>query len=317
MNPPIRMHSYSLYNLCVHSDIAFDDLPGGGEVADATIRLTKLDQSVLAAGERNGNRVTGRLHYDPLESDVLFEIKNGRSIALDPLAPIDPDVLKGWLTGVFMSVLLRQRGYLVLHASAVVKDGQAVAFMGESGWGKSTIAEYLHQQGYDLLTDDVLVLDIPKDGEGVSVLPGHRFIRLREEAGREFVGTFEALPRVNPYTTKRVRIVEDGPDRPIPLRKLYALENVAAAAYSVEPIPAQMALLRLLGNARSKDLLSSPAFQASLMKQCAALVGRVPVALLHRRRGLDTFPELQRAVEEDLAGGGNGAAVSHHAAAGR
>ena len=294
------MHTYSIYGLCLHSDVPFSDLPAGGDVPDITIRYEKLSQSELAAGERTGQRVTGRLYYEPLRSDVLFEIKDGCSIALDPLIPVEPDVLRGWLTGVFMSVLLRQRGYLVLHASAVAKEGEAIAFMGQSGWGKSTLAEYFCQHGYELLTDDVLVLDVREDCTDVAVLPGHRYIRLREHAGREFVESFESLPRVNPYTSKRIRAVEDGPVRPVPLRRLYVLQNVVAQTSSVEPLGGSTALLHLLTHARSKDLLSAPEFQSALLQQGRALLERVPAALLHRRRGLDTFGELKAVIEEDL-----------------
>lgn len=294
------MHTYSIYGLCLHSDVPFKDLPAGGEVPDITIKRVKLNQSELAAGERTGQRVTGRFYHEPVKSDVLFEIKDGHSIALDPLIPIEPDVLRGLLTGIFMSVLLRQRGYLVLHASAVAKEGEAIAFMGNSGWGKSTLAEYFYQQGYELLTDDVLVLDVREDRENVVALPGHRFIRLREHAGREFVDSFESLPRVNSYTTKRVRTVEYGPVRPVPLRKLYVLQNAAAQAPSVEPLGGRTALLHLLTHARSKDLLTAPEFQSALLKQGEALLERVPAALLHRRRGLDTFAELKEVIEEDL-----------------
>ena len=190
----------------------------------------------------------------------------------------------------------------MLHASAVAKGGEAIAFMGQSGWGKSTLAEYFYQQGYDLLTDDVLVLDVREDSEEVSVLPGHRFIRLREQAGRAFVDTFESLPRVNPYTSKRVRAVEYGPNAPMPLRKLYVLQNEAAEEQAVEPLGGRTALLHLLTHARSKDLLTAPEFQSTLLTQCGALLERVPSALLHRRRGLDTLAELKQVIEEDLGG---------------
>lgn len=294
------MHSYSVYDLCLHSDIPFDDLPAGGDSPDITIRQMELDQSELAAGLRNGQRVTGRLYYEPLGSDVLFEIKDGRTISLDPLIPVEPDVLRGWLTGVFMSVLLRQRGHLVLHASAVAREGQAIAFLGQSGWGKSTLAEYFYQRGYELLTDDVLALDVSEARAGVAVLPGHRFIRLREHGGKEFVDSFDSLPRVNPYTSKRVRTVAYGPEGPVPLRKLYVLQHEMAEEQAVKPLAARTALFHLLTHARSKDLLSAPEFQSALLQQCATLIGRVPVALLHRCRGLETLAELKQVIEEDL-----------------
>ena len=47
----------------------------------------------------------------------------------------------------------------MLHASAVVLDGAAVAFTAPSGTGKSTLAAHLVAAGASFLTDDVLALD--------------------------------------------------------------------------------------------------------------------------------------------------------------
>jgi hypothetical protein len=51
------------------------------------------------------------------------------------------------------------RGTHVLHASAVALAGRAVAFMGRSGVGKTTLAGRIVAQGARLVTDDVLAID--------------------------------------------------------------------------------------------------------------------------------------------------------------
>ena len=51
------------------------------------------------------------------------------------------------------------QGLEVLHASAVVLDGAAVAFTAPSGIGKSTLAAHLVAAGASFLTDDVLALE--------------------------------------------------------------------------------------------------------------------------------------------------------------
>src|SRR6185436_12938258 len=51
------------------------------------------------------------------------------------------------------------QGMEVLHASAVSLDGRAVAFLGRSGAGKTTLATRLLARGARLVTDDVLALD--------------------------------------------------------------------------------------------------------------------------------------------------------------
>src|SRR5207342_3502002 len=61
-------------------------------------------------------------------------------------------------------------GLALFHASAVVLDEQAYAFVGLSGSGKTSIAAQLVARGAQMLTDDVLALELA-DGE-VSAFAG-------------------------------------------------------------------------------------------------------------------------------------------------
>jgi hypothetical protein len=52
------------------------------------------------------------------------------------------------------------RGMEILHASAVALSGRAVAFLGASGAGKTTLAGRILARGARLVTDDVLAVDL-------------------------------------------------------------------------------------------------------------------------------------------------------------
>jgi hypothetical protein len=87
--------------------------------------------------------------------------------------------------GTITAFLLAMSGRCVLHGSAVDISGKAVAFVGVSGQGKSTMAAIFCAAGATLVTDDVLPLEFEENGE----LPGSVFclrsgheIRLREKA---------------------------------------------------------------------------------------------------------------------------------------
>ena len=293
------MYSYSVYNLCIHSDILLPDLSPGGDEPDVTIRLGELDEDELMRGSRGGQRVTEHLYCEPLDSDVLFSIESGESMILHPLKPIELEVLQGWVVGILMATLLRQRGLFVLHGSAVAKDGATIAFLGGSGWGKSTLAAAFTDRGYHFLTDDMLVLDM--SGERPLVLPGHRFIRLHTDAASRFVEEVDALPTVSSYTTKRVRSVERASEEAFPLEKVYVLDTASAEAHAVKPLGRQEALFQLVLHTRSKDLLTDPSFRTSHLAECAQLLQQVPVAHLERIRSLDELPGLLDLIEEDLA----------------
>ena len=83
------------------------------------------------------------------------------------------------LAGTASAVLLTLRGATVLHASAVAVDGVALAFVGQSGRGKSTVAALMCLAGAALVTDDVLAVD---PGPPATCLGGAAQLRLREKA---------------------------------------------------------------------------------------------------------------------------------------
>jgi len=58
------------------------------------------------------------------------------------------------------ALLLPAHRCLLLHSAAVVKDGQAFLFSGESGAGKTTISNISHQLGHQVLTDDTTALGL-------------------------------------------------------------------------------------------------------------------------------------------------------------
>src|SRR5206468_5249103 len=61
-----------------------------------------------------------------------------------------------YLLGQALSFALVKSGFEPLHATVLVIDGEAVAFLGESGFGKSTLAACFLGAGYQVLTDDLL-----------------------------------------------------------------------------------------------------------------------------------------------------------------
>ena len=65
----------------------------------------------------------------------------------------------------------RSRHSLLLHASAVERDGRVVLLAGRSGSGKSTLAAALVTAGFTYLTDDAVVLEAPTGRARPAVKP--------------------------------------------------------------------------------------------------------------------------------------------------
>ncbi len=80
--------------------------------------------------------------------------------------------------GMNLQMALGWRRQLILHASAVERDGKALIMTGESGSGKSTLSAMLGQDGWRFMGDEFALID-PASGEAV---PYPRLISLKNEA---------------------------------------------------------------------------------------------------------------------------------------
>jgi HprK-related kinase B len=98
--------------------------------------------------------------------------------------------------GVVYGLSILDRGGAMLHASAVVRDGAALAIIGQSGTGKSSTAVRLLELGFDFLSNDRVIIEARRGGLIAHGLP--------------------KLPRVNPGTLlmgDRTKTLLDGAKR--------------------------------------------------------------------------------------------------------
>jgi hypothetical protein len=85
-----------------------------------------------------------------------FFVKAGRHIVIQDLISRIGSDLEKFLFGSVFSALLYQRQRLTLHVSAVMLEDKCVAFTGQSGAGKSTMAAYAYNAfNCPVICDDV------------------------------------------------------------------------------------------------------------------------------------------------------------------
>ncbi len=81
------------------------------------------------------------------------------------------------ITFTSLAPLLRRRGYFLVHAFAAVRDGRALLIVGPSGSGKTTTGLSLLLAGWELLSNDVLLLKERPNGVYAFASPGAIGIR--------------------------------------------------------------------------------------------------------------------------------------------
>jgi len=120
----------------------------------------------------------------------------------EPGVPLD-SIMHLFLDVVIPLVLSSQRGKLVLHASAVLASDKIIAFLGETGRGKSTLAASFAQQGFPVVTDDCLVLE-DRSGQ-IFGLPYYPALRLWSDTVSALFGYDKSmLSQVAHYTDKKL-----------------------------------------------------------------------------------------------------------------
>lgn len=80
--------------------------------------------------------------------------------------------------GMNLQMALGWRRHLILHASAVEKDGKALIMTGISGSGKSTLSAMLGNSGWRFLGDEFVLLDL----DSGKIVPFPRLVSLKNEA---------------------------------------------------------------------------------------------------------------------------------------
>lgn len=159
--------------------------------------------------------------------------------------------LESYLVGPALGFIMRMRGIICLHSSAVEIDGKAIALVGCSTAGKSTTAAGLAAAGARILADDISVL-IPQNDEFV-VQPGYSKVRLRAVAAQYLTENPKDLPIVYSYRDSRYVSLKENENfypKPLPLSSIYVLGEVSDEYKTpfIQPINFRNKLITLLAN---------------------------------------------------------------------
>jgi hypothetical protein len=136
-----------------------------------------LDGRPIYSAADDGRHFVLRLHE---LCDFVVEHDLARA-ECRPADEADPEILALVVRGALSAFVLGLRGEASLHASAVDwrADGRAVAFVGNSGSGKSTVAALMALGGSPFITDDLLRLSC---NETAGWVGGCEEVRLRAGA---------------------------------------------------------------------------------------------------------------------------------------
>jgi hypothetical protein len=183
-------------------------------------RYTFADGTVWTEFYRSGE---GYLLRFPDLAD--FEVSaSGDAVVAYPATGTDEATVEHLYVNQLVPLALSRQGRPAFHASVVTVPGGAVAFLGKTGAGKSTLAASFALADAAFLTDDALLVD---ESHGIRAMPSHASLRLWEDSIEALVPASIARAGAISYSSKARLLAGDAlhfRDEPVDLLAAFELQ---------------------------------------------------------------------------------------------
>lgn len=285
--PPHPDIAGQVYGLVVASDIALPELAAAAPDAAADITIRQGPVPRATGGDpgdfRNFVRGSkGELWLD-IPEKLSMLITGGTTLTYCPHQGIHDDELRLFLLGSGLAAIMMQRGSLVLHANAIVpRPGEtAIACIGASGAGKSTMAVAMMQRGHRCLADDVCPV-----GERGLMRPGLARAKLWDDAARRLGIDTATLSRVRPQDAKwNLPLCGQESVAAAGIGLLVCLEPSSAQEGELAEITGVERFTVLRNNVFRPEYYAAMGLEPALFRRIAELASATPLFRLSRPTG--------------------------------
>jgi hypothetical protein len=279
-----NLHRRRVYGLTLESAIALPELlPGGDGAPEARVETGEVPTR-LGEGAREG----GFYQVEPervllwMPGEARFLVSNGEAIRVQPEAGADPAEIRRLLLSSPLGALLRQRGLMVLHASAVAIEGTGVLLLGGPNAGKSTLAARFLDERFRVLSDDIAAVRFDDDGQPW-IMAGWAELKLWPDALAALGREPTPLARIRSGSEKRVLGFSDRFDpTAVPLRAIYLLEPGRGTSDALTALEGVARGAALLNHTYHGELIEGTEPRKRLYAQIGRLAAGVRLRRLER-----------------------------------
>jgi hypothetical protein len=273
---------YLAYGLKIKSTLPLPELKSASKgneqilIKESHFKLPKMSstsiyrQGIEALFGANENGVF--LHWEGVAS---FCSQNGKELlVMKAKDNLDHELLNLYILSEALGMTLYQRGYFLLHGSAVIINEGVIVFLGIPGAGKSTMAGAFVQGGFTLIADDMVALKV---NDEISAIPAFPQLKLWPSAV-EGLNYSESSTQPLFYGSRKkiIRINDNFPyHKELPLLRIYFLET--GNDFHLEKVTEQEALINLTRFFSCPHQLLKGENLARHFHQSRVIVNKVPV----------------------------------------
>jgi hypothetical protein len=293
------MPTYRAFNLTIASEITLPELP----YSDATtpdIAILKGDVSRAGLADPQVVRPYSQIAPNELWLHIphvaWFHVSDGNQIIVEPEADTDEQTIRLYLLGSCMGAILHQRNQLVIHGNAIRIGDECVIFAGHSGAGKSTLAAAFYRRGYEVLADDLAVVD-----DDYRVVPAYPRMKLWSDSAKQLEIDIDDLKQIRSQIEKYSYPMAEGfCNTPLPVRAIYLLNSHNQPDFQFEAITGFEKFNPLKNNTYRIGYLKGLGLNATHLKRCSGLANRISLTRITRPNDGFQLDELVERIESDL-----------------
>ena len=235
-----------------------------------------------------------------------FEVSaDGTEVTAHPAPGAEEATIEHLYINQLVPLALSRQGRPAYHASVVTVPGGAVAFLGKTGMGKSTLAASFALNEAAFLTDDALLVE--ETGSGCRAMPSHASLRLWEDSVDALVDERIAKASAISYSSKARLLAGDAltySAEPQTLLAAFILERQNAATVTIRALTGLDRYMAWLGNSFLLDI-EDHELLAQHFEWTHRISGAVPTFALDYPRDYGMLRDVQNAVRHHVANPGN------------
>lgn len=296
MNVKTKKYLYNVYGLNVESEIMIPELtildPIDKDNIDVKIIFDFMNEDINQKIDRNEiagyNSDEVWFHIDNVGT---YLIQNGDTVTIELCENPDLNILKVYILGSVLGIILLQRNTVAIHGGSIVINNKGCIFTGDKGAGKSTLTTALRQRGYDFVSDDVGAIelsDIPM------INPGFGYQKLCEDA---MIKLGYDSSKFTPFRSDMnikyiVPALDNFVKEKVPFKVLFEIEQGDTQKVEVVEVTGNEKLQKIIKNVfRIEVLMYSGGVPADYFKKCLQIAKHIKFYKITRPKNQFTVNE--------------------------
>lgn len=290
---------YLAYGLTITSDLQINELLEVEKCNDTDVKI-----KIGKVPERMKFPIEETDWYQAKEDELIFTAPNvakyyvhhGREIIIEPLTEEKSLAIRVYLLGTAFGAILLQRGRVPFHGGGLSINNKGIIITGESGAGKSTVTNALMRKGHDMVTDDVVALEIDGDNK-LLIYPSYPKQKLWNDSAKHMEIDINQLSKIDGVNDKYYVPVEKFCYQPTELKAVFELKPIRCQEVFVEELTGREQLEVLLNHTYRSIFIQPFGLMKAHFLQCVEMTKMIKVYRLYRPENEFTMEEQVKSIE--------------------